>query len=85
MTDTTNPAPPVSVMVDESNLKTTFINSYRLHTTQEEAVVDLGFNMPDPNGAPGTLLFQIAHRVIMSHSQLKKLAASLTGLAERIG
>ena len=75
----------VQVVLDERELKTIFSNAYRIHTTAEEVVIDLGFNMPDPNpqGGQQRLLFKVTDRVIMSYSSTKRLAMSLTQLVKR--
>ena len=75
----------VQVLLDERELKTTYSNAYRIHTAAEEVIVDLGFNMPNPNpqgGAP-SLLFKVTDRVIMSYSNAKRLTGSLTQLIKR--
>lgn len=77
---------PVQVLLDERELKTIYSNAYRIHTSAEEVVVDLGFNMPNPNPNPQQqqqLLFKVTDRVIMSYSNAKRLAASLTQLIRR--
>jgi len=38
----------VGVMLDERELRTFYANAYRMHTSAEEVVIDLGFNMPQP-------------------------------------
>lgn len=76
----------VQVLLDERDLKTTYSNAYRIHTSAEEVVLDLGFNMPNPNGQPGgqaQLLFKVTDRVIMSYSNAKRLTASLQQLIKR--
>jgi Protein of unknown function (DUF3467) len=75
----------VQVVLDERDLKIIFSNAYRIHTTAEEVVIDLGFNMPDPNpqGGQQRLLFKVTDRVIMSYSSTKRLAMSLTQLVKR--
>src|ERR1700712_2528942 len=84
---TTQPseANSVQVVLDERELKTIFSNAYRIHTTAEEVVIDLGFNMPDPNpqGGQQRLLFKVTDRVIMSYSSTKRLAMSLTQPVKR--
>src|SRR5947207_7817390 len=67
---TTQPAgeqQSVQVVLDERELKIIFSNAYRIHTTAEEIVIDLGFNMPDPNpqGNQQRLLFKVTDRVVM--------------------
>jgi hypothetical protein len=78
----------VQVFLDERELKTMYSNAYRIHTAQEEVVLDLGFNMPNPNPNPQggqgpQLLFKVTDRVIMSYSNAKRLAQSLTQLVKR--
>src|ERR1700722_3821169 len=75
----------VQVVLDERDLKIIFSNAYRIHTTAEEVVIDLGFNMPDPNpqGGQQRLLFKVTDRVIMSYSSTKRMAMSLTQLVKR--
>lgn len=76
----------VQVMLDERDLKTTYANAYRIHTAIEEVVVDLGFNMPNPNSQPGqpqALLFKVTDRVILSYPNAKRLAMSLGQLVKR--
>lgn len=75
----------VQVVLDERDLKLIFSNAYRIHTTAEEVVIDLGFNMPDPNpqGGQQRLLFKVTDRVVMSYSSTKRLAMSLTQLVKR--
>ena len=82
-------APPadqqVQVMLDERDMRTLYANAYRIHTAPEEVVVDLGFNMPDPNpqGGQQRLLFKVTDRVIMSYGNAKRLAMSLSQLVKR--
>src|SRR5580658_7595570 len=75
----------VQVVLDERELKIIFSNAYRIHTTAEEVVTDLGFNMPDPNpqGGQSRLLFKVTDRVVMSYASTKRLAMSLTQLIKR--
>jgi hypothetical protein len=76
----------VQVVLDERDLKVIFSNAYRIHTTAEEVVIDLGFNMPDPNPQPGgapRLLFKVTDRVVMSYASTKRLAMSLGQLIKR--
>jgi hypothetical protein len=76
----------VQLVVDEKDLKTVFANAYRIYTTAEEVVIDLGFNMPDPNpqtGGQPRLLFKVTDRVIMSYPSTKRLAMSLGQMVKR--
>jgi hypothetical protein len=87
MAEETAPADQSSVQVvlDERDLKIIFSNAYRIHTTAEEVVIDLGFNMPDPNpqGGQQRLLFKVTDRVVMSYSSTKRLGMSLSQLVKR--
>jgi hypothetical protein len=84
-TETSGQQPGVQVILDERELRTLFSNAYRIHTTAEEVVVDLGFNMPNPNPQQGNpqLLFKVTDRVIMSYANAKRLAMSLGQLIKR--
>ena len=75
----------VQLMLDERELRTTFSNAYRIHTTAEEVVLDFGFNMANPNPQSGQqqLLFKVNDRIIMSYPNVKRLAASLSQLVNR--
>jgi hypothetical protein len=75
----------VQVLLDERELRTVYSNAYRMHTAAEEVVVDLGFNMPNPNPQQGQqqLLFKVTDRIIMSYPTAKRLALSLGQLIKR--
>ena len=76
----------VQVMLDERDMKTMYANAYRIHTSAEEVIVDLGFNMPNPNPQnPGQqqMLFKVTDRVVMSYSNAKRLSTSLRQLITR--
>lgn len=81
--------PGVQVLLDERELRTLYANAYRIHTAAEEVVLDLGFNMPNPNTQPGQqpqqqqLLFKVTERVVMSYANAKRLAGSLAQLIRR--
>lgn len=76
----------VQVYVDERDLKTSYSNAYRINTSAEEVIIDLGFNMPNPNPAQGqgpAMLFKITDRVVLSYANAKRLAGSLVQLIKR--
>jgi hypothetical protein len=76
----------VQVLLDERELRTTYTNAYRIHTAPEEVVIDLGFNMANPNqqqGQQAQLLFKVTDRVVMSYTNAKRLAMSLGQLVKR--
>jgi len=82
------PVGSVEVLLDERELRTIYINAYRMHTLPEEVAIDLGFNMPNPNhngqnGAQQQILFKVTDRVVMSYSSAKRMAAALTQLVRR--
>ncbi len=85
-TDSNQPAANVQVLLDERELRQIYSNAYRIHATAGEVVVDLGFNMPNPNPQAGQqqqLLLKITDRVIMSYVNAKRLALSLGQLVKR--
>jgi hypothetical protein len=76
----------VQVLLDERELKTTYTNAYRIHTAPEEVVIDLGFNMANPNNqgqGQQQLLFKVTDRVILTYVNAKRLAMSLGQLIKR--
>ena len=75
----------VQLMLDERELRTSFSNAYRIHTTAEEVVLDFGFNManPNPQGGGQQLLFKVTERIIMSYPNIKRLSMSLVQLVRR--
>src|SRR5687768_2793359 len=75
----------VQVLLDERELRTLYTNAYRIHTSAEEVIIDLGFNMPNPNpqGGQAQLLFKVTDRAIMSYTNAKRLAMSLSQLVKR--
>jgi len=89
MSEDTNTAegqqPNVQLVLDERDMRTTFVNAYRIHTTAEEVVVDFGFNMlnPNPQGGQQQMLFKVTDRIILSYSTTKRLTASLGQLIRR--
>ncbi|HXE51648.1 MAG TPA: DUF3467 domain-containing protein [Tepidisphaeraceae bacterium] len=75
----------VQLMLDERDMRTSFSNAYRIHTTAEEVVVDFGFNMlnPNPQGGQQQMLFKVTERIVMSYATTKRLTGSLTQLIRR--
>jgi len=81
MSDSTPPQPEsrqIALRIDESRMGTTYANTIRTSTTQDEVVLDFGMNlpMPGPDNQP-TLLFTVGSRVVMNWSGAKRLAISL--------
>jgi hypothetical protein len=77
---------PVQVMVDEKDLRLVYANAYRIHTAEQEAVIDFGFNMPNPNppkAGEKQVLLKISDRVVLSYVTTKRLAVSLDQLVKR--
>jgi len=66
-------------------MKVLYANAYRMHTAAEEVVLDLGFNMLNPNPQTGQqqLLLKITDRVIMSYATAKRLSLSIGQLIKR--
>src|SRR5437868_1739935 len=82
----------LQIFVDERDLRTVFCNFYQVHTTMEEVIVDLGYNMPNPRPVPQQggaqptgpqALLKVHDRVIMSYPTVKRLGASLAQLVKR--
>jgi hypothetical protein len=80
-------AQSMQIFVDEHEMRTLYANMVRIHTTQEEVVLDLVFNMPNPNPRGGPqqpqMLFKVSDRVIVSYATAKRLAQQITQLIKR--
>lgn len=68
----------IALRIDESRMTTTYANTIRTSTTQDEVVLDFGMNLPvpGPDNQP-TLLFTVGGRVVMNWAGAKRLAISL--------
>ncbi len=68
----------VQLRIDESKMTSTYANTIRTSTTNDEVVLDFGMNLPTqgPDGKPA-LLFSVGNRTIMNWSAAKRLAITL--------
>jgi len=74
------------VLVDEKEMRLSYANAYRIHTTEQEAVIDFGFNMPNPNQKPGEeqqVLLKVTDRMVLSYVTSKRLSLSMAKLVKR--
>jgi len=69
----------VQLRIDESKMATTYANTIRTSTTQDEVVLDFGMNLPVPgaNNQDPVLVFSVGSRVVMNWAGAKRLAISL--------
>lgn len=74
----------IQVMLVEQDVKTIYANAYRIHPAAEEVVIDLGFNMPNPNPQqPNSMVLKITDRAVLSYVNAKRLVLSLQQLIKR--
>jgi len=68
----------IQLRIDESKMGTTYANTIRTSTTQDEVVLDFGMNLPVPgqDNQP-VLVFAVGSRVVMNWAGAKRLAISL--------
>ncbi|MBX3383347.1 MAG: DUF3467 domain-containing protein [Phycisphaeraceae bacterium] len=68
----------IQLRIDESKMETTYANTIRTSTTQDEVVMDFGMNLPvpGPDNQP-VLVFAVGSRIVMNWSGAKRLAISL--------
>ena len=68
----------VQIRIDESRMATTYANTIRTSTTQDEVVLDFGLNMPTQtqDGKPA-MQFNVGSRVVMNWVGAKRLMMSL--------
>ena len=80
----------IQLRIDETKMHSTYANTIRTSSTQDEVVLDFGMNLPiqGQNNEP-VLLFSVGSRVIMNWAGAKRLAISLgqviRGYEERNG
>lgn len=68
----------VQLRIDESKMSSTYANTIRTSTTQDEVVLDFGMNLPMPgNDNQPVLVFNVGSRVVMNWAGAKRLAISL--------
>jgi hypothetical protein len=68
----------IQLRIDESKMNSTYANTIRTSTTQDEVVLDFGMNLPMPgNDNQPVLVFSVGSRVIMNWQGAKRLASSL--------
>ena len=81
MTDEKNQNQPqqVQIRLDESKMSTTYANTIRTTTTQDEIILDFGLNLPMQVQAGQTpaMQFAVGSRVVMNWTAAKRLAMSL--------
>jgi len=72
------PQQQVQLRIDESKMNSTYANTIRTSTTNDEVVLDFGINLPVPgqDNQP-TLVFTVGSRVVMNWAGAKRLAISL--------
>jgi len=68
----------IQLRIDESKMHTTYANTFRTSTTQDEVVVDYGMNLPMPtqDNQPA-VVFSVGSRVVTNWAGAKRLAISL--------
>lgn len=73
-----NPQQQIQLRIDESKMNTSYSNTIRTSTTQDEIVLDFGMNIPmQMPGQDPMVVFNVGSRVIMNWAGAKRLAISL--------
>jgi hypothetical protein len=74
----------IQMRIDESRMNTTYANTIRTSTTQDEVVLDFGMNLPMPGpDNQMALVFNVGSRVVMNWAGAKRLAISLGQVVRR--
>lgn len=73
------PQQRVQIRVDETKMQTSYANTIRTATTQDEFVMDFGLNIPQQQGQgqDPTMVFGVSSRVVMNWAGAKRLLMSL--------
>lgn len=74
----------IQLRIDESKMTSTYANTIRTSTTQDEVVMDFGMNLPvqGQDGNPA-IVFSVGNRTIMNWAGAKRLAISLGQIIRR--
>lgn len=68
----------VQLRIDESKMQTTYANTIRSSTTQDEVVLDFGMNLPmQGNDGKPVLNFTVGSRIVTNWAGAKRLAISM--------
>lgn len=68
----------IQLRIDESKMSSTYSNTIRTSTTQDEVVLDFGMNLPmQGQDQKPILVFNVGSRVILNWPSAKRLAISL--------
>ena len=76
----------VRILIDESNIQTSYISGFRPTMGPEELMLDFGLNHVRPTGnkeQPVEIVFQSSTRLIMSDFSAKRLAVALARVVRR--
>lgn len=78
MTDNPQQQQQIQLRIDESKMQSTYSNTIRTSTTQDEIVLDFGMNIPmQMPDQPPMVVFNVGSRVIMNWAGAKRLAINL--------
>ena len=78
MAETAPQQQQIQLRIDESKMTSTYSNTIRTSTTQDEIVLDFGINIPmQMPGQDPMVVFHVGSRVIMNWAGAKRLAISL--------
>ena len=69
----------VQFRIDESKMHTSYANTIRTSPTNDELIMDFGFNLPMQQGQQPMIVFNVGSRVIMNWAGAKRLAMTLGG------
>ena len=76
----------VRILIDESNIQTSYVSGFRPTMGPEELMLDFGLNHVRPTGnkeQPVEIVFQSSTRLIMSYFSAKRLAVALARVVRR--
>ncbi|TVQ64257.1 MAG: DUF3467 domain-containing protein [Phycisphaerales bacterium] len=74
----------VQIRIDESRMTTSYANTIRTSTTQDEVVLDFGLNMPTQSqDGKQAMQFSVGSRVVMNWVGAKRLMMSLQQIVKQ--
>jgi len=69
----------IQLRIDESKMATTYANTIRTSTLQDEVLLDFGINLPGQvaEGQTPMMIFSVGSRIVLNWAAAKRLAISL--------
>ncbi len=69
----------VKLRIEESEMDSSYANTIRSYSTQDEVFLDFGMNLPVP-GKPDEIIFRVKQQAVLNWRTAKRLALNLSNI-----